>query len=301
MAQAKTTKGGGKTFLSVGLSKDWAKLLRWLKEATKGKRNRSTAWSRLMSRNAADFILHEVKRRIPPKTDELRAYRDSLVALDMRPTRVGKTIAYPTVVVSNPKEKVLEDAEEGKDTTVLWVRPSRAGRPDAAVSVLVRFSPWTRDTLPWWPPRGRASVVAAKVREDEWKNVHADRERDLPRAIKMLLDAGVRARRPAATEYAGRTVLDGLALMAIRMEYGLPGAPIAAPHWRPAVRALRTRGLKLIMAGRGGAYKEAKRAMIDPDYSGWKAVRKRRMVDDPASLRRDTRAFAKALRLAQIT
>lgn len=301
MAQAVTKRAGGKSHLSVRLTKDWDKLGRWLKESTKGKRNRMTAFARLTSRNAADFILREVKRRIPPKTDELRAYRDSLVALDVRPMRVGKTLAYPTVIMSDPKVTVLDDAEEGKDTTLLWIRPSRrSGRTDPAVAVLVRFSPWTRDTIPWWPPRGRADVVVSKVREDEWNNVHADRLRDLPRAIKMLTDAGVRARKPTAKQNNGRTVLEGLALMAIRMEYGLPGAPVVAPHWRPALRALRSRGLKNIMAGRSGPYKEAKRTMIDPNYSGWKTVRKRRMAGDPDTLRRDLRGFTKALRLSQV-
>jgi len=283
------------------MGKGWYKMRRWLKEATKGKRNRSTAWSRLMSRNIADFLLQEIQSHIPAKTAELRAYRDSLVALDVRPTRIGKALAYPTVIVSDPKEIVLEDAEEGKDRTLLWVRPSRTmGRSDSAVSVLVRFSPWTRDTIPWWPSRGRASVTASKVREDEWNNVHADRVRDLPKAIKMLLDAGVKAKRPTATEHTGKTVLDGVALLAIRVEYGLPGAPLAAPHWRPAVKALRSRGLKLIMAGRSGLYKDAKRAMTDPNYQGWKTVRKRRMAPDLTTLRRDSRMFMRALRLSQV-
>jgi hypothetical protein len=210
-------------------------------------------------------------------------------------------MAYSTAVVADPKEMKLEAAEEGKDRTLLWIRPSRsASRADAAVAVLIQFAPWTRDTIPWWPPRGRASVVASKVREDEWNNVHADRVRDLPKAIKMLLDAGVKAKRPTATEHVGRTVLDGIALMAIRMEYGLPGAPVAAPHWRPAIKALKNRGLKLILAGRAGPYREARRAMIDPNYPGWKTVRKRRLVQDADALHRELRPFVKALRLSQI-
>jgi hypothetical protein len=269
-----------------------------LSETIKGKKNRFNAWARLTARNVGDFIADDVRERIPRSSEELSAYRDSIKVYDIRDVRTGGKKLVPVAVVSEPRMTTLGDEDGVK--TALWIDPAPIGRFNPAVDILEKFAPWTPDTLPWWPPRGMATIVSQKVREDEWAAVRDARMRDLPRVVPALVRAGVKARKPKKNDYKGRRVMSGVALMALRMEFGVPGAPSDSPHWRPAIRDLKNRGLKLIMAGRNGKFREARRTMMDPNFSGWKVIPRRKMIYDVEGLKKGLGPFERALRLSQI-
>jgi hypothetical protein len=289
---------GGRMFLRLEPTRDATRLRRWLIEATKGKRSRFNAWARLTARNAGDFIADAVKDRIPRSSDELVAYRESIKVFDVKDVRTGGKKLVPVAIVSDPRATVMGDDDATK--VALWVDPAPIGRFNPAVDILEKFAPWTPDTLPWWPPSGVADIVSQKVRDDEFVAIRDARTRDLPRVVSALTRAGVRARKPKKNDYKGRRVMSGVALMALRMEFGVPGAPSDSPHWRPAIRDLKRRGVKLIMAGRRGPWRNAKRVMMDPNFASWKIVPRRRTIFDVETLKRDVGPFVRALRLSQI-
>lgn len=285
--------------VDLKFDKGWMRYNRWLGELTATRRNRVTTWSRLLIRNAADYLAAEVRDKISTTTPDLRAYRNSIIVRDVKPIAVGGHTFYPAAVLSEPKSRQVKELHTKR--SILSVQPSRAGREQPAVQVLKQHEPWTLDTLPWFPPDTMAEMVASEVREDEYVAIREARLKDLPLVLSQLRKAGVRAKKPKQDEFKNRAVTQDIALMALRLEFGVPGSAADMPHWRPALRSLKKKGFQEIGAAVNSHYKRTFRTLLDPRFSQWKTIPRRKTITDANTLAKRGASFMEKLRIASIT
>lgn len=285
--------------VSLKFDKGWTRYNRWLGELTATRRNRVTTWSRLLIRNMADYLAVAVKDNISTMTPDLRAYRNSITVWDVKPLPIGGHTLYPAAVMSEPKSRQVSELHTKR--SILSVKPSRVGRENPAVQVLKRHEPWTLDTLPWFPPDSIAEMVSSEVREDEYAAIRDARLKDLPLVLSQLRRAGVRAQKPKPGEFKGRKVTQDTALMALRMEFGVPGSPMDMPHWKPALRSLKKKGFEEMSAALNARYKRTMRTLLDPRFSQWKVIPRRKTIYDTNTLASRSGAFMEKLRIAAIT
>jgi len=188
-----------------------------------------------MAHESAASVLEHIRSKLPRGE-----YRDSLELVE-----VGK--GTYAIRASGGGKKV---SEVDSSSTILYVRPKtrRVLRLSPEIGVLARFSPWTMDTLPFFPDRRKATVVSRKVRRSELDHVIEDRKRDEPVWKSELQALGIRPEVELVVGPKAR-VLPDVAFEALRMEFGLGGKDSVA-HWRPALRALATRGIPRMLSRR---------------------------------------------------
>lgn len=195
---------------------------------------------RALAHQSAVYVLEEVLARLPPGT-----YKDSLEVV-----AVGND-AFAVRAIPKARKVAEVDAE----ATVLYVRPRsrRMLRLHPEIGVLAIHSPWTMDTLPFFPNRRHAKVVSRSVRREEVEAVAEDRKKD-QRVWKAELERlGVRPEVKLVVPPKAR-VLPDVAFEALRIEFGLGGKKSRA-HWRPALRALANQGVPGMLNRRSAAMK----------------------------------------------
>lgn len=209
--------------------------------------------------NVAYRVMHTLRDRVlhfMPRSGELQSYRDSLKE---RAVRTGPGLDAFVLRSEAPRNKSVDPA-----ATLFYVRPTRRrrARGSKAVAVLVKYGPWTAETLPFLPTRRQASVIFRKVSAREVRAVTKAREDDAPRWRRALARAGLRTK-PASIPWASVSsgLIPDVAFEALAVEFG-PHHP--RPHWRPALRdAVR---------GVGALHRERElvKLLTDPEYTGWK-------------------------------
>jgi hypothetical protein len=195
---------------------------------------------KVLAWQSAMFVLEEVIRRLPPGR-----YRNSLELVE-----VGEG-SYAIQAKSKAKKVSEVDAE----ATVLYVRPKsrRAVRLHPEIGVLAQYSPWTMDTLPFFPSRRYAKVISRTVRRSELDAVKEDRKRDESLWKSELQRLGIRPEVKLSVSPKAR-VLPDVAFEALRIEFGLGGKQSRA-HWRPALRALAREGIPRMLSQRSPTIK----------------------------------------------
>jgi hypothetical protein len=190
---------------------------------------------RTLAYESARFVLEEVYRRLPAGE-----YRDSLELVD-----VGDG-----VFAVRAKNKAKRVSEIDSQATALYVRPKsrRVLRLHPEIGVLAQHSPWTMDTLPFFPSRRHAIVVSRTVRRSELEHIVEDRKKDRAMWKSELERLGVRPKVKLEIPPKAR-VLPDVAFEALRIEFGLAGKDSRA-HWRPALRALASQGIPRMLSAR---------------------------------------------------
>lgn len=150
-------------------------------------------------------------------------------------------------------------------TTVVYIRPKRSHRvrvPEQ-VQVLAQFSPWTMDSLPFFPSKRHATLISKSVSDKEVDRIKAIREGDRTKWEPMLAKLGIRVKDKLELPPKAAVVED-VAFRAIRLEFG--GAEVAArPIWRPAIRSLaKGRIQSMLLAGPAGE------AITNPNFQGFR-------------------------------
>jgi hypothetical protein len=211
-------------------------------------------------RKTAEHVRDDLLSRLPQEEKELR---DSL-QLGMLP---GPNPLY--VVRAVPKRKRV-DRKEG-ETVLLYVQktPAFLKPTPATVKVLIKYSPWTVDTLPFMPSKRDATIVKRRVDRKEVKKVRKMRARDKFKWKASLEQSGLRSQ--TKLKPSDIQALSDLGHQSVQMEFGL--GTRSAPHWRPAVLwAFRGGTMGLLQA------EEVRRALTDPRFDkwkGWKPVSRR--------------------------
>jgi len=226
-----------------------------------------------------------------PKKDQYRAYRESLVLSEVKGLKSSKEAAY--VVRSNIKARRVTKLE--RDKVVLYVRAksARPARTPKDIQILIDMGPWTVDTMPFWPPTGKAVVIKRKQSKREVADVRKKQEKQKLKVRAEMMKAGRRLGNKKASTIgdlkAGGKAIPDVAMQALSLEFGGDGER-AVPAWRESINAAKTIGLK----NAARRYKHLYEAMYDPRSKRWKHWPKVKDQVSPTDLD-DYRAFQKKL------
>lgn len=198
-----------------------------------------------------------------PRSEDTALYRKALHVAQV------KTSGMPYMYAIRGRAKRVEIADLKQQDTVLYVRVRKGKfvKKDPKIEVLAKYSPWTLDTIPYYPKKREAEVVARKAREREVQIISDSRKHDRRKWEAELSTLGVKVSRSkkAKAEKGSKAVAD-LAFLAARIEFGLDGRK-AEPHWRPALQRLGGARFGVVLS----KHRRIKRALTDPAFSQWKA------------------------------
>lgn len=238
-------------------SKDVLHMLEW---------NWKTRFKKLVAQlvyRSAETSLKGLKAKLPVRPEN-RKYLESL--------SVAKITGLPDgefgYAVQGQAKKARKQQLEPK-RVIVYVRTRRSPkRVSPQVGVLVRYSPWTLDDLPFVPKKADATLVYRKVGSGTVKRVARARKRDKSSWKQMLARAGNEPKDTKNRFSAGseriRAVSDD-AFSALNLEFGQGGVK-PKPHWRVAISGLKKRGLRIMMKDRKLA-----QSVSDPHFKGWMA------------------------------
>lgn len=218
---------------------------------------RYAAMRRYLSLYGAERMLEGVKAKIPGGPSYTQ-YVQSLY--------IGESGSTDFPVFSIFAEESAEEAVEA-ETDALYLKPANPNaRLDPAVRILIKYQPWTADTLPFDPPSNKVRLIARKVNKGEIDKIRTARESNRVQWTKELAEYNVRVK-PKGSVSPNTGAVQDMAFTALRLEYGL-GRTKAVPHWRPALRDTK----KLITE----LFEKSDilgRALFDWSYVGWKSWR----------------------------
>jgi len=209
---------------------------------------------------AAEYVLNSVQGKIP-STDEYKDYRESLQVAEVTGDKQATTYA----VVGKSKKKRLKTMDPSK--TLIYVKPKyRLAKTSPAIRILSQYSPWTVETIPFYPSPKEATLITRKVREKEVDKIAKRLKRTAKSTWKrQLAKVGVKLpKKPEVKIPKGTKAVPDMVFQALRLELGLGGVK-AKPHWRPALHKLMSEELTRI--GNSDAFLKA--ATI-PTYQAWK-------------------------------
>jgi hypothetical protein len=237
--------------------------------------NRKDAILKAVPYILANETLKGLMLRIP-KRDEFRSYRESLKIAKVKGLPPGKEASY--VVHSDIKSRRVGKLEQDKIVLYVRAKTARPSRVPKDVQLLIDLGPWTLDTIPFWPPTGKALVVKRKVSKREVMDVRKKQEKQKAKVRSEVLKAGKKIDTKASLSgpraLVGKAMPD-VAMQAISLEFGGDGQR-AIPAWRQSLIEARTIGMK--QAPR--RYKQLHNIMYNPRSKDWK---KWPEVDDDVS------------------
>ena len=215
---------------------------------------------------AACETLKGLKLRIPSK-DQYRAYRESLVLSRVTGLKSSKEAAY--VVRSDIKARRVGKLE--RDKVVLYVRAksARPARTPKAIQILIDMGPWTIDTMPFWPPGGKAVVVKRKVSKREVADIRKKQQKAKIKVRAALMKVGRRLGNKKASTMGdlkgGGKAIPDVAMQALSLEFGGDGER-AVPAWRESLIFSKSLGLKTAVR----RYRQLHELMYDPRSKRWR-------------------------------
>lgn len=208
----------------------------------------------------ATFVRAGVFDRIP-RTDETRSYRNSLLV-----ERVELHDGACFLVSSKTlRHKVKKDDTE---STVLFVRPKPVltRRVPPSVWPIVHFSPWTLDTIPFFPDDAYVRIVSRRTTREEVAQVRQSRISDRNKWVAELLKAGfVVPQKAESVDVRETQTIPDTAFEVLRLELGYGGSP-AQPHWRPTIMEVRSSELPRLLKA-----PDLRKTLADPGYTSWLA------------------------------
>jgi hypothetical protein len=185
---------------------------------------RVEALRRELAYQSAKTLLDTAKSKIP-KTDEYARYRDALRLYQHGSSR------HPDYAVLglDPKTDTVE-----KTTDIIYFKGRKGRSLSPAVEILMKYQPWTQETLPFAPEPREARMVVRRVSTREVRAVTEMRNKDRPRWTKELAQVGAPTSNKLSPAKPTSTL--DLVYMALRLEFGIGGTRAVA-HWRPAIVA----------------------------------------------------------------
>lgn len=198
-----------------------------------------------------------------PRSEDTDLYRKALHVAQIKTS--GDTYIYAV----RGRTKRLKIADLKQQDTVLYIRVRKGKfvRKDPKIDILEKYSPWTLDTIPYYPKKREAEVIARKAREREVRIISDSRKHDRRKWEPELSRLGVKVNRSkkAKPEEGSKAIAD-LAMLAMRIEFGLDGRK-AVPHWRPALQRLGGKRFGVILS----KHRRIQRTLTDPGFMEWKS------------------------------
>jgi hypothetical protein len=182
---------------------------------------------------AAKIILTGVQSRAPDVVGGVKDYASKLEVMLLSGVPSEQAVA----IVYKNKTRKLNIELEGRTTALLFVPNEKSPK---WVSVLGRYQPWPSYMVPTMPSKKDAKVIARQITQVESQDLR-DRIMVNKRRIESdLFEAGLRdAQIKTDTKPSDAvSVVDDISYAVLRAEYGFGGP--AVPHWRPAMRDLKT-------------------------------------------------------------
>jgi hypothetical protein len=197
-----------------------------------------------------------------PRSDDTELYRKALHVVQV------KSSGEPYIYAIRGRTKRIQVEELKQENTVIYIRMRKGKfvRKDPKIEVLAKYGPWTLDTIPYYPKKSEATVVARKAREKEVQSISDSRKRDRSKWAPELARLGVRVNRSKkAKPEKGSKAISDLGMLALRIEFGLDGRK-ATPHWRPAIRRLGGKRFGVVLS----KHRRIKQTLTNPNFKAWK-------------------------------
>lgn len=182
---------------------------------------------------AAKIIVTGVQTRAPDVVGGVKDYASRLEVLLL----AGVPSEQAVAIIYKNKQRKLNIEVEGRSTALLFVPNQKSPK---WVSVLGHYQPWPSYMVPTMPSKKEARIIARQITEVESQDLH-DRIMVNKRRIESdLFEAGLRDAqiRTDTKPSDAVSVIDDISYAVLRAEYGFGGP--ATPHWRPAMRDLKT-------------------------------------------------------------
>ncbi len=228
----------------------------------------------------ASSVLEGVLDRIP-SGKEWEEYRKSLLLSEIMGISDGEGVA----IRSKLKPSRMKKSESGR--TVLYIEKSkRLRRSPPEIAILMKYMPWTLETIPIFPNKRDASIITRKVSKREVDNVDKQRRREKSKWEADLKRAGIKESVLKKKKAIMPVVVRDLYFEAVRLELGINKK--ARPHWSPSLRNVRGR-----FAINVANDSKIKKAMLDFNWKGWKSEQKLQKV--PVSLAKKVVQFQQAV------
>lgn len=234
--------------------------------ATKELTERTEAMVRMISyaiaKEAFDALLDEI-----PAGNDYEELRKGLKLVEVSGSKKGNESAFTIHIPS--KGRNIKKIDVSK--TVFFVRAKKGNKPpNKDTAILERNSPWTADTIPYWPKKSEAVVIQRKTTKKEVDQVAKDKKPKLQQFTRELREAGRRIKpykpgSPGRIKRNGKALPD-LAMQAMSLEFGGGGVKS-----RPVFRKVFG-SIKRTVAGLANRFSEIKDAMTDPNskkYKNW--------------------------------
>ena len=202
---------------------------------------RADSLYRMVPYAAAEKVFEDLQACIPKKGP----YKDlskglKLDEIGMYKKGIGGQGGYAVHVPTKSSKIKKTDASR----TVIYIKVKKMqGAPDPALKILEDMGPWTMDTIPFWPDKGKATVTQRKVSARETKRVSVRQKKQKAKIRRDLTKTGKQlpAKDKLKVSSKNKAVPD-VGMAALDLEFGSEGKR-AKPLWRQSLRAIRGAGM----------------------------------------------------------
>jgi hypothetical protein len=249
---------------------------------------RGEAMARMISyavaKEAFDALLEEI-----PADNDYEELRKALKLVEVGGPRKGKGASFAIYIpVKGRRIKKIDVSK-----TVIYVRAKKGVKPPAEdVLILEQNSPWTADTIPFWPKKSEGLAVQRKTTKREADAVAKEKKKLLPKLLHQFKELGrnIKLPKPGSPGFVSRNAkaVPDLAMQALNLEFG-HGDVKSRPVFRKVFRSAKQN-----VVGLPERFQQIKDALTDPNSKSYKNWPKR-MDKIPMGQARTFMGFQKRL------
>lgn len=230
---------------------------------------RGEAMTRMISyavaQEAFDALLAEI-----PSDNDYEELRNSLKLVEVGGPKKGREAAFAIHIPV--KGRRIRSIDVPK--TVIYIRAKKGNNPPAEDIVLLeQNSPWTADTIPFWPKKSEGVTVQRKTTKKEADAVAKEKKLLLPKLVHQFKELGrdIKIPKPGSPGRIKRNAkaIPDLAMQALNLEFG-NGDVKSKPIFRKVFLSM-----KRDVSGLPERFKQIKDALTDPNSKAYKNWPKR--------------------------
>jgi len=240
---------------------------------------RVSAFFRGTATHAGRLVAHQVNQKLDPSRDPLsKEYSDGVRTLRVKGAeRIPKDeLGLPKPLTRVREEHwaaiaVRAEAQKGDDlfrqskNIIIKIKPHRRKLLKNRMShliPLIRYGPWTPDTIPYIPKPSEALVLYVKVPVMDRKYFRDRNIKDMRKVRSMLAREGISTKDPLKN-LSKIYAVEEIEYYALRREFGLLAAE--KPIWKPSIKFMKKKGAEYLIT----TNKQLWRTLFDPSYKGY--------------------------------